>query len=217
MYAEVLVGASAFFCTANLGTAYSLAMRFLGLMLLFACGTVYGAGARLGFEYEREKDRQSGISSDAVTAEFGWDFEKDSLINSVELSVERNRDSEADTDGFRERETKVFVRLRHSHMLTKYVGYYLRGGVGRSFNNERDFSYAYIEPGLQVDFLDCWEWKAGMRHIDSIGSSDGQLVREFQTGPTYKFDKRNEVEIRYIRGRGDKDFKAWSIGYSFKF
>jgi hypothetical protein len=192
-------------------------MRCFGLLLLFACGAAHAAGARIGLEYEREKDNRSGMSSNALTVETGWEFEKESLINLVELSVERSRDAEADSTGFRECETKVFFRLRHNRMLNDSVGYYVRGGVGRSFNNERNFSYAYIEPGLKFEFNDRWEWTAGLRAINSIDGTSGQRVRKFIAGPSYSLDKRNEIELRYLRGHGDKDVTSWSLGYTHKF
>jgi hypothetical protein len=192
-------------------------MKCFGFLLLFACGAVHAAGVRIGLEYEREKDNKSGMSSNALTVEPGWEFEKDSLINLVELSVERSQDAGADSGGFRERETKVFVRLRHNRMLNDSVGYYVRGGAGRSFNNERNFSYGYIEPGLKLEFNDRWEWTAGLRAINSIDGAPGQRVRKFITGPSYSLDKRNELELRYLRSHGDKDVTSWSLGYTHKF
>jgi hypothetical protein len=192
-------------------------MKCFGLLLLFACGAVHATGARIGLEYEREKDKRSGMSSNAFTVEAGWEFEKDSLINLVELSVERSRDAEVDSEGFRERETQVFVRLRHNRMLNDSVGYYVRGGIGRSFNNERNFSYAYIEPGLKFEFNDRWEWTVGLREINSIDGTPRQRVRKLITGPSYSFDKRNEIELRYVNASRDKDTRSWSFGYTHKF
>lgn len=191
--------------------------KYLALVVLLACSVANAAGPRIGLEYEREKDRRSGMTSNAFTVETGWEFEKDSLINLVELSVERSRDAEADSTGFRERETKVFLRLRHNRMLNDLVGYYLRGGVGRSFNNERDFSYAYIEPGLKFEFNDRWEWTVGLRQIDSIDGTSGQRVRKFITGPSFNLDKNNEFELRYVKGHGDKDVRSWQVGYTYRF
>ena len=192
-------------------------MRCFGLLSVFACSAVHAAGAVIGLEYEREKDKRSGVSSNAVTVETGWEFENDNIINRIELSVERSRDAEADTEGFRERETKVFLRLRHNRMLNDRIAYYVRGGVGRSFNNEHNFSYTYIEPGLKFALNGRWEWTAGLRAIKSIDGTSGQRVRKLITGPSYSLDKRNEIDLRYLRGRGDKDVTSWSLGYMHKF
>ena len=192
-------------------------MRYLRLAVLFFYGVAYADGARIGFEYEREKDNKSGIKNDAFTVKPGWEFSKDRIINLVELSIERNRDAGTDSAGFRARETKVFVRLRHNRKLNDSVGYYVRGGVGRSFNNQRDFSYAYIEPGLKLEFNDRWEWTLALREIDSIDGMPGQRVRKFIAGPSYSLDKRNEIELRYVKSSGDKDVQSWSLGFVHKF
>lgn len=192
-------------------------MRYLGLAVLFLYGAAYADGARIGIEYEHEKDHKSGMKNDAFTVKPGWEFSKDSIINLVELSIERNRDANADSAGFRARETKVFLRLRHNRKLNDRVGYYVRGGVGRSFNNQRDFSYAYIEPGLKLEVNERWEWTLALREIDSIDGMPGQRVRKFITGPSYSFDKHNEIELRYVKGSADKNIQSWSLGYVHKF
>ena len=66
-----------------------------------------------------------------------------------ELLIERNADNGADADGLIAKETKLFVRIRRDGDFTDTLGYYIRGGVGRSFNNQRNFSFAYLEPGLE--------------------------------------------------------------------
>jgi hypothetical protein len=192
-------------------------MRYHGLAVFVVCGVAHADGLRIGLEYEREKDNRSGIRSDAITVKPGWEFPKDRLINLVELSIERGRDADADSTGFRAHETKLFIRLRHNRKLNDSIGYYVRGGVGRSFNNQRDFSYAYVEPGLKFEFNDSWEWTVALREIDSIDGMPGQHVRKFITGPSYSLDKRNEIELRYVKGSGDKDTRAWSLGYVHKF
>lgn len=88
-------------------------IRYLGLALFAICGVTHAAGARIGLEHEREEDTRCGMHSNAFTGE-------------------------ADSTGFRERETKVFVRLCRNRKLNDSVGYYVRGGVGRSLNNGRD-------------------------------------------------------------------------------
>jgi hypothetical protein len=152
-----------------------------------------------------------------VTAKPGWEFSKDSAINLVELLIERSEDAERDSEGAREKETKLFLRLRHARNFTEKASYYIRGGIGRNFNNERDFTYANIEPGLKYELSDRWEWTLGVRFIDAIDGTDGQRVRKYITGPSYAFDKANEVELRYARGTGDKDFTSWSLGFTHRF
>ena len=192
-------------------------MRSLGLIALFACGAAQADGPRIGLEYESEKDRRTGMMNDAFTLKPGWEFPQHSFINLVELLIDRNRDRDVDSDGGRARETKLFVRLRHSRNFTDTLGYYVRGGVGRSMNNEHDFSYAYIEAGLKLEISPRWEWTAALREGNSIDGTDGERFGKFITGPSFSFDKNNEVELRYVRAFRDKDARAWQIGYTHKF
>lgn len=192
-------------------------MKYLGLLVLFAYSAAHADGARIGLEYESEKDNKTGMMNDAVTVKPGWEFSKDSLINLVELLIDRNQDADADSDGLRARETKLFVRLRHNRNFNEDIGYYIRGGVGRSINNQQNFNYAYVEPGLKFKFNEKWEWTFAFREINSIDGTDGQHVQKYITGPSFSFDKSNELELRYIRGYGDKDLTSWQIGYTHKF
>ncbi len=192
-------------------------MQYLGLVALLAYGAAHADGARIGLEYESEKDNKTGMMNDAVTVKPGWEFSEDSLVNLVELLIERDRDADADSNGVRAKETKLFVRLRYNRNFNERVGYYIRGGVGRSFNNQQDFNYAYIEPGLKYKFNEKWEWILAFREINSIDGTDGQHVQKYITGPSYSFDKSNELELRYIKGYGDKNLESWQVGYTHKF
>lgn len=192
-------------------------MNYIGLLILFACNAAHAAGARIGLEYEHEKDNKSGIRNHALTVKPGWEFSKDSVINLIELSIERNRDADADSSGIRAKETKLFLRLRHNRSINDSFAYYIRGGVGRSINDQRNFNYGYIEPGLKYKFSEVWEWTVAIREIDSIDGTRGQHVRKYITGPSFSVDKNNEIELRYVKGHGDKDVNSWSLGYTHKF
>jgi hypothetical protein len=191
--------------------------KCLGLVTLFACGVAHADGPRIGLEYESEKDNKTGMMNNAFTLKPGWEFPKDSPINLVELLIDRNQDANAASDGIRARETKLFVRLRHSRNLTDHIAYYIRGGVGRSINNQDNFSYAYIEAGLKYEINQRWEWTVALREINSIDGTRGQRVTKFITGPSFTLDKNNELELRYVRGYRDKDVQSWQIGYTHKF
>lgn len=192
-------------------------MKYLALVALFAYGAAHADSARIGLEYESEKDNKTGIMNDAVTVKPGWEFSEDSLINLAEFLIDRNQDANADSNGFRARETKLFVRLRHGRSFSNNIGYYIRGGVGRSINNQQNFNFAYIEPGLKFKFNEKWEWTLAFREINSIDGTDGQRVRKYITGPSFSLDTNNELEFRYIKGYLDKDLKSWQVGYTHKF
>jgi hypothetical protein len=42
-------------------------LRWLGLVILFCCGAAHAEGARIGLEYESEKDNKTGMMNDAFT------------------------------------------------------------------------------------------------------------------------------------------------------
>ena len=192
-------------------------LKYLGLIILFVCGAAHADGARIGLEYESEKDKKTGMMNDSFTLKPGWEFSKDSLINLAELLIDRNQDAGADSNGLRARETKLFVRLRHGRNLSDRIAYYIRGGAGRSTNNQRNFNYAYVEPGMKFEFGNSWEWTMAIRKIDSIDGTGGQHSGKFVTGPSFSVDKNNEIEFRHVKAYGDKDLKSWQIGYAHRF
>lgn len=192
-------------------------MKIKLLALLLICASAHAEGPRLGVELESEKDNKSGMTNRSLTLIPGWDFSSDSLINRVELLVERNKDTSADSNGVTAKENKLFLRIRHDGDLAKNFAYYVRGGVGRAFNNEQSFNYAYIEPGLNYEFMPQWDWTVAYREINSIDSIGNKHVSKLITGPNYDLDNQNEFEVRYEKGNGDKDLTVWSLEYVHKF
>ena len=192
-------------------------MKYGILFLTFLCGIAHAEGARVGFELESEKDNKTTIINNAVTIAPGWEFSEEHFINRIELLIEGNRDNKDDSDGFRARENKLFVRVRHDGELMEKLDYYVRGGVGRSFNNQRNFNFAYIEPGVEYKLNHQWAWVVAFRQINSIDGTVGQRVGKIITGPSFDFDKNNELELRYAKGNGDKDLKSLMIEYVHKF
>ena len=192
-------------------------MRYAALAILVAPGAACADGARIGLEYEWEKDRKTGIVNHAVTVKPGWEFSRESPVNVVELLIDRSKDATPDSTGSRAAETKLFLRIRRNGKLTESIAYHIRGGVGRGFNDERSFNYAYIEPGLKHEFDEKWEWTFAIRAIDSIDGTEGRKVVKFITGPSLSLDKNNELEIRYAKSTGDKSVASWAIGYVHKF
>jgi hypothetical protein len=189
----------------------------IAIALCLVCGVARAEGPLLGLEYESEKDNNSGIRNNAVDIIPGWEFSDKSLISRVELIIERNKDSGADADGELAKANKLFVRLRHDGDFTDTLGYYVRGGVGRSFNNERDFNYAYVEPGIEYKFAEKWAWAVAVRETNSIDSTSGQRLTQFRTGPSFDWDKNNELELVYIKGSGDENLTSWALEYVHKF
>jgi hypothetical protein len=191
--------------------------RVIALAFWVICGVARAEGPLVGLEFESEKNNKSGITNHAVDIVPGWEFSEKNLINRVELLIERNKDTSADADGVTAKENKLFLRIRHDGDFTDTLGYYIRGGIGRSFNNERNFNYAYIEPGIEYKFAEKWAWLAALRETNSIDSTDGHRITQFRTGPTFDLDKSNELEFLYVKGNGDASLTSWVVEYVHKF
>ena len=186
------------------------------VLSLSVAAAAHAQGPLIGVEIERERDRDAGTNSHAVTLKPGWRFAEGGVIDRIELLIEREI-AEKDADGERERATRIFLRARHSGNLSQTLKYYVQGGVGRNFNNERDFSYAYIEPGLRYQLGERWEWTLGLREIAAIDGRDGERVHKLVVGPTFKLAPGHDIEVHYMRSTGDKHQHAWSIEYERKF
>jgi hypothetical protein len=191
--------------------------RHLAFLLLIPCASALAEGGRVGFELEFAKYDQTGVRNRAATVAPGWDFAAGSLISSVELLVEKNRDMAVDGDGVRASEDKLFLRLRHDGEIADRLDYYVRGGVGHSSNSVQDFRYAYVEPGVEYEFADRWSWAVAYRGVNSIDGVQGQRSRELYLGPSVDMGKHNEFEFRYGRATGDHNVKLWVLEYVHKF
>jgi hypothetical protein len=191
--------------------------KVIALALCVICGVARAEGPLVGLEFESEKNNKSGITNQAVDIVPGWEFSEKNLINRIELLIEGNKDTSADAEGVTAKENKLFVRIRHDGKFTDTLGYYIRGGVGRSFNNEGNFNYAYVEPGVEYEFADKWAWLVAVRDTNSIDGTSGHHVTQFRTGPTFDLDKSNELEFLYVKGTGDADLTSWVLEYVHKF
>jgi hypothetical protein len=192
-------------------------MKHLAIALWLLCGVAHAAGPLVGLEFESEKNNKSGISNHAVDIVPGWELAEGSLINRIELLVDRNQDNRADADGLLAKENKIFLRIRHDGDFSDTFGYYIRGGVGRSFNNEHSFNFAYIEPGIEYKLPQDWAWTLAIRESNSIDSMAGKHVTQLRTGPSYEFDKKNELEMVYAKAHGDANLTSWVLEYVHRF
>ena len=194
-------------------------MRYqaIAIALWLVCGLSRAAGPLLGLEFESEKNNNNGMINHAVDVVPGWEFPEQNIINRIELLLERNQDTRPGADGVVGKEKKLFLRIRHEGDFSDTLGYYIRGGVGRTFNNERDVNFAYIEPGIEYKFTSLWSGTLAVRDTNSIDGTAGQHVRQFRAGPSFSFDKNNELEFLYVKGSGDANMTSWVLEYVHKF
>lgn len=194
-----------------------MTFRAAGIALALICGVARAEGPLLGFEFESEKNNDSGTTNRSVQLVPGWVFSNKSLISRVELLITRDQDTSSDANGMLAKENRLFVRIRHDGDFSDNLAYYLRGGVGRSFNTQRNFNYAYVEPGIEYKFVRRWAWTVAFRETNSIDSASGQHVAQFRTGPSFDLDENNEFEIRYAKGSGDANLTSWAFEYTHRF
>jgi hypothetical protein len=188
-----------------------------GLALLALCAATRAEGPQFAAEYETLKYRDTGIRNQAFSLIPGWTFPEDRFLSRIELLLEGNQDDRADVNGMRFTETKAFVRLRHAGNLTDKLGYYVRGGLGHSFNNERNYSYGYIEPALEYSFDERWDGVIGYRRTSAIDGTPGQRLGEIRLGPDWNITRNHTLEVRYVRGNGDVRETTWVLEYVYRF
>jgi hypothetical protein len=167
-------------------------------------------------EYENLKYQDSGIHNNAWSVIPGLRWSDDHFISRAELLLEANQDTQANNTGFRFHEQKVFMRLRHSGEITEDLGWYVRGGVGYSWNNERNYSYGYIEPALEYSFSPAFDGVMGYRHTNALDHAPGQRLGELRFGPDWNINKHHTLEVRYVIGRGDTPGRTWVLEYVYR-
>lgn len=175
-----------------------------------ADSTLFGGQPRMTFEYEQEKNtaEYGNTPNTAVSVFPGIQWKETDpnrplgFITRAEFMIEGNQDHMkwgTQTVGGNTTETKYGIRLRTDGSFDKTWGYFVRGLVGQSFNNERNFSYWYLEPGLKTKLNDTWSWTTSYRVVRAIDRSAKDADRnKLRIGPNVDFDKNNGMEFRYV-------------------
>lgn len=198
--------------------------------------TLFGGQPRLTFEYESEKNTVAygSTPNTAVSVFPGIQWKGDQrplgFITRAELMLEGNQDHGKFGTGTtgNTTETKMGIRLRSDGEITGRWGYYVRALVGQSWNNERNFSYWYVEPALKTDLNDVAKglsWTTSYRMVRTFDrdaetrTSDRNKLR---FGPNYDFDSKNGMELRYVLAKDPNNHqelrsKAWVVEYIHKF
>jgi hypothetical protein len=186
------------------------------LVLAALPGAAYAQGFQIAGEFEYLKYSDTGISNQAFSVIPGWRFPDDRFLSRVELLLEGNQDSRAVPGGVRFTENKAFLRLRHSGDVTDKLGYYVRGGLGHSWNNERNFNYGYVEPALEYSFHEHLDGVIGYRQTNAVDGTPGQRLGEIRAGPDWNISAHHSLEFRYVRGHGDVRETTWVLEYVYR-
>lgn len=174
--------------------------------------TLFGGQPRITFEYEHEKntDAYGSTPNTAVSIFPGIQWKGNArplgFITRAELMLEGNQDHGklGNSGTGNTTETKMGVRLRSDGEIAGRWGYYVRGLVGQSWNNEQNFTYWYIEPALKTDLGDVAKglsWTTSYRVVRTFNRSEEYKSADrnkIRFGPNYDFDSKNGVELRYV-------------------
>lgn len=177
-----------------------------------ADGLLFGGQPRLTFEFESEKNTAAyGDTSNFAFSLFPGIQWKESdparplgFLTRAELMLEGNQDhlsfgtQKAGSDG-KTTEVKLGARVRADGSFNGTWGWFARALVGQSLNNERNFSYWYVEPALKTKFNSDWSWTTSYRIVRTFSRDARDADRnKFRLGPNYDIDKNNGFEFRYV-------------------
>ena len=212
------------------------AILFVMPVFSWADSTLFGGQPRITLEYEHEKNTPDygSTPNNAVSIFPGIQWKGDArplgFITRAELMLEGNQDhGNLGSSGVgRTTETKMGVRVRSDGEIAGRWGYYVRGLVGQSWNNEQNFAYWYIEPALKTDFGDVVKglsWTTSYRYVRTFDRAEAVKTADrnkLRFGPNYDFDKNNGVEVRYVLATDPNNddklrSRAWVFEYVHKF
>ena len=91
---------------------------------------------------------------------------------------------------------------------------YARVVFGEKFNTTPNFNYTSIEPGIIIPLGSGLSTRIGYRYRDAVDSVKfADRTGTFRVGVRYDFDKRNAVNLRFDRVRGDQDQNILALSY----
>jgi len=95
-----------------------------------------------------------------------------------------------------------------------------RLGVGEVFNgtnkagNTTDFGYYTVEPKAEFKATQDLSLLASWRYRDTFTDNQAYLTRTWKAGFGYDITKKDLVEVKYVRERGDTKANGIELGYT---
>lgn len=93
----------------------------------------------------------------------------------------------------------------------------IRGAVGERFDDNNDFSYYAIEPGVRFDLNKEWAIISSYRYRDAFENDKTEETHRVKFGAEYSLSKTTYLEVSAARSWGDAQFNTFQVGYGFKF
>lgn len=168
--------------------------------------------AEIAFEYEAEKEKATGVWSDTLYVMPKFEINQP-LADSVEILLGRSQDR----SGENTTANTLGVRLRKNAELSNNLEGFARIAVAKSFSDRGDWSWAYVEPGIEYKLSHNWSLGLSDRLQNSIDGSANRRTNSLRIGPNYEIDQNSELEMRYISTSGDYDSESYMVEYGLHF
>ncbi len=182
----------------------------LGSFMMMLSSASFAAG--IAFEYEAEKEKATGVWSDTLYVMPKFDINQP-LVDSVEILLGRSQDR----SGEKTTANTLGIRLRKNAELSDKFEGFARIAIAKSFSDAGDWSWAYIEPGIEYKLSHSWSFGLSDRLQNSIDGSANRRTNSLRVGPNYEISHNSELEMRYISTSGDYDSESYMIEYSLHF
>ena len=122
----------------------------------------------------------------------------------------------AQTDGTNSVSSRYEFGLSPKYKLG-FATVYTKFALGQKLSSTGNKDYYGIEPGIIVPFADRWNVRFGYRFRDGYGGSTGERTETARLGVGYDLTKKDSINVRYDRQRGDSEQNSWNLAYIRRF
>ena len=95
--------------------------------------------------------------------------------------------------------------------------FYTKVALGKKLDARGNKEYYGIEPGYILPLNDKISVRYGFRYRDGLGDDLGERTDTHRLGVLYNFDRKNAVNVRFDRQRGDSNQNSWNFAYIRRF
>lgn len=186
---------------------------FLGAGLIVTqLANAQATGYSVGFEYEAEKEKATGVWSDTGFVIPAIAIEHNALLDKVELLLGYAKDRIGGPET-----TALGLRLRKNIEINHQTEAFVRAAVGHDYVANADYNWGYIEPGIEFKLNHTLGLGLSDRLQNSIDGTSGKRTNSLRVGPNIEFNDDNELELRYIATTGDYDAESYMAEYILRF
>jgi opacity protein-like surface antigen len=173
------------------------------------------------FEFERERATQSPHTMENTIKVAPYV----KLDNGVKLDLQFGGSRADGTVNGNNNALENSIEARAQKMWEVYPSLKLgaRVSVGEKFNGENaagkttDFAYYTVEPKAQYALTDKLSALTSWRYRNAFSDDVNYQTRTWKIGAGYAVTKQDEVEVKYLRKRGDSNSNGIELAYSRSF